>query len=250
MLILMCASFPATMLVKRHTTKLDEDLYERSLQKYDKKIRQKLIDTDALQITLLTEDSDISQKSADGLWERTLFTPERKEKTQQIIDLNKKKQNKKRAKFELIGIGKLKETSCAIILVKQFATRRRRGKKQPETKGKKHVYKVGALIEKTGYKLKEVKMTSVTLEDANEELILYLDKSDKESEIRNKKAEEADKQLAKKEDTIPEKKKLKKKLKKEIKDKKNKNLRPPPPPPPPPGVGLPGGLGMPRLNKR
>ncbi|NOY80086.1 MAG: hypothetical protein GXP31_03680, partial [Kiritimatiellaeota bacterium] len=177
----------------------------------------------------------------DTLWKDSLFRPDRTE------DLVTDKAAPSAApnasvQFELIGVGVIADKSAAIILVKsnrpRVASRTSRGSRaapSPAPERKRHVYKLGDEIADTGYVLKEIKLTEVTVVRGDEKQVLKLERGDASSKKRKEEAAR-DEALRKRKAAATAKSAVRK-------TKTPATPGMPPPPPPPPPAAMPGGPG-------
>ncbi len=182
---------------------------------------------------------------ADTLWKDSLFRPDRTEDI--VTEATAPSATPNAAvQFELIGVGLIADKSAAIILVKSnrprttSPTSRGRGSRPlpsapPERK--RHVYRLGDEIADTGYVLKEIKLTEVTVARGDQTQVLKLERGDASSKKR-------------KEDAAREEAARKRKAAATAKSSGNRTgtaAAPglPPPPPPPPPAAVPGGPGGP-----
>jgi hypothetical protein len=158
----------------------------------------------------------------DDLWKHSLFRPDRTEVVGDDEEADEQADSNQPQDMELIGIGIIGKESAAVILVRATTTRRRNVRTpQPEPKKQtRHVYRLGQTIAETGYVLKEITLTQVTLVRGADERILELEHGDRGSQQRSAQAEAAEKKAK---EASPSK----------TNGKTATKLTPPPPPPPP-----------------
>jgi hypothetical protein len=153
----------------------------------------------------------MDSKTADTLWQHTLFNPDRTED----IAIKAEAEAAKDAKdpdytFEVRGIMMINDERVVNLSVKQPSRPRPvphvvRGRRPgvvvrpgtaspPAEKPKKttHVYREGDAVEDTGYVVAEITMETVALKRGDEELVLSVDLNDEMSQQRRDSAAEAE----------------------------------------------------------
>jgi len=167
----------------------------------------------------------LGEQTHDVLWEKTLFSPGRKEASVDAAGAAAGVEAVPEVDLELIGIGVVGKESAAVILIKGRmrgpARGRADGQEGPRTQ---HVYRLDQMIEETGWKVAAIGLNGVTLRRGEEEKVLEMKTGDADSAARvtaaslaardTEKAAEAPKPVPAKVEAAV--------------------VQPPPPPPPPP----------------
>ncbi len=161
----------------------------------------------------------------DGLWQQSLFRPERTE-DMEVAEGAVEAVPQGSTDLELIGVGIIGKDAAAIILIKENPGRRTPGRqedKRTRAAGNRHVFRKGAAVGDTGYVLKDISLNRVVLQRGSEERVLQLESSDAASAERSAKAVAATTEKKAESEAVAAKA-----------EAKTDSLMPPPPPPPPP----------------